>query len=191
MKTFTELAVALILLIIPFGISANNEGKKIKASKKTEKHLSPQQMYENGMDAYRANDFDTAMKWYHKAADKGYNKAQHRIGVINYYGLGIKKDVEEALKWYRKAAKNGDVEAAYDLGNVYYNGYYVRKDYKEAAKWFLMGAERGSAKCQCQLGVMYQCGDGVPKDDVEAKKWYRKAAEQGYEPAKDALKFLL
>ena len=48
------------------------------------------------------------MKWYRKAADQGYAKAQFCLGIYCKCGYGTKKDLAEAAKWFRKAAEQGD-----------------------------------------------------------------------------------
>ena len=64
------------------------------------------QMYYYG-DGVEANT-EEALKWYHKAAEKGHLNAQFLLGRIYHNGddgLGVDKDEKEALKWYRKAAE--------------------------------------------------------------------------------------
>ena len=42
------------------------------------------------------NDGAEAAKWYRKAADQGYAKAQHNLGVLYDHGYGVPKDEVEA-----------------------------------------------------------------------------------------------
>ena len=81
-----------------------------------------------------AKDFTEAVKWYRKAAEQGYARAQRNLGNSYYCGEGVTEDYAEAVKWYRKAAEQGYALALWDLCNSYYDGKGVEKDYAEAVK---------------------------------------------------------
>lgn len=53
-----------------------------------------------------------AVKWYKKAANQGYTKAEYNLGMMYHKGLGVKKDFNKALEWYGKAADKGFAPAA-------------------------------------------------------------------------------
>ena len=53
----------------------------------------------NGVEKDQAE----AIKWYTKAAERGYDKAQYSLGYCYYYGDGVERDLETAKKWYDKA----------------------------------------------------------------------------------------
>ena len=125
-----------------------------------------------------AQDDAEAVKWYRKAAEQGYAKAQYNLGVVYAQGQGVAKDDAEAVKWYRKAAEQGNAEAQYNLGVMYDNGEGVPQDDAEAVKWYRKAAEQGDARRKLPRRHVRQ-RQGVPQDDAEAVKWYRKAAEQG------------
>lgn len=55
--------------------------------------------------------YTEAVKWYRKAAEKGYAPAQYNLGNMYRYGKGIAKDIQEARRWYRKAANHGHENA--------------------------------------------------------------------------------
>ncbi len=120
-----------------------------------------------------------AVKWYRKAAEQGYVKAQYNLAVCYYNGAGVTKDMAKAVEWYQKAAEQGFAEAQYRLGVCYANGYGVAKDMVKAVEWYQKAAEQGFAEAQYRLGVCYQNGDGI----IEAIEWYQKAAEQGFAEA--------
>ena len=50
-----------------------------------------------------------AVKWFRKAAEQGYAKAQKNLGWMYEQGKGIPRDKSEAIKWYRKADSQGIV----------------------------------------------------------------------------------
>jgi TPR repeat protein len=51
------------------------------------------------------------MKWYRKAAEKGFMDAEYKIGYFYQMGYGVTKDRTQALNWYHKAAEAGSDEA--------------------------------------------------------------------------------
>ena len=63
-------------------------------------------MYYEVLDGAK-RDYTEAIKWYQKAAEQGYARAQYTVGDMYEKGEGVSKDVAEAIKWYRKAAKQG------------------------------------------------------------------------------------
>ncbi len=142
--------------------------------------LSPEEMFQNGLEHYDKKNYTEAVKWYRKAAEQGYADAQCNLGYCYKQGNGVTKDYAEAVKWFRKAAEQGDAVAQLNLGNCYYNGNGVTQDYAEAVKWYRRAAEQDYASAQYNLGYCYEFANGVTKSITEAVKWYRKAAEQGH-----------
>jgi TPR repeat protein len=124
-------------------------------------------------------DLAEAVKWFCKAAERGYANAQYNLGVCYAQGNGVAKDIPEAVKWCRMAADQGHINAQCDLGVFYEKGDGISKDAVEAVKWYHKAADQGNALAQFLLGVMYYDGMGAPKDFETAAKWIRKSAEQG------------
>ena len=135
---------------------------------------------------------EVAVKWYAKAARRGYARAQFRLGAM-YGQEGVdesdKRIVDESnkrmLKWMVRAALNGSLEAQHSLCflDEDYFGRGGLDDYANALRWGWdgRGPEHGSAGAKCQLAQVYAMGiGGVPKDLAEALKWLLRAAEQGF-----------
>jgi len=135
-------------------------------------------------------DYVEALKWYRKAAERGYFEAQFKLGEMYANGKGVAKDDVEALKWYRKAAEQRYATTQFNhLGAMYYDGEGAPEDAAEAVEWYRKLTEQGShgreliQRAQFQLGFIYSNGEGVAQDHVEAAKWYREVAEQGHAKA--------
>ena len=132
-----------------------------------------------------AQDYVDALKWYRKAAERGYFEAQFELGEMYANGKGVAKDDVEALKWYRKATEQRYATQFNHLGAMYYDGEGAPEDAAEAVEWYRKLTEQGShgreliQRAQFQLGFIYSNGEGVAQDHVEAAKWYREVAEQG------------
>ena len=126
------------------------------------------------------HDKYAAIKWYRKAAEQGYARAQCKLGHSYRLGEGVGQDYAMAVEWYRKAAEQGYVPAQNGLGICYDNGFGVEQDYAKAVEWYRKAVVQGYAPAQDNLGTCYECGRGVKQDYAKAVEWYRKAAEQGY-----------
>jgi S1-C subfamily serine protease len=121
------------------------------------------------------------------SAEKGDAKAQWRLGLDYYTGIGVAQDDVEASKWTRKAAEQNYDAALCLLGVFYQIGIGVPEDQVEAVNWFRKAADQGDAKAQYNLGYCYRKGTGVAQDDTEATEWFRKAAEQDDSSSQNAL----
>lgn len=82
-------------------------------------------------------------KWFKKAAEQGYAKAQFNLAVKYSTGHGVEKDEVEALKWFTKAADNGDAKAQYNVGVCYNNAIGTERNEALASKYFRMAADQG------------------------------------------------
>ena len=132
-------------------------------------------------------DYDEAMHWTRKAAERGYRQAQVNLGSMYRDGQGTPQNYGEAMHWYRKAADQGSAVAEWRIGRLYFDGKGVIRDFTEAATWFKRAAEAGVLVAQWDLGMMYYQGYGVSKDLATARAWLQKAAARGYAPAREML----
>jgi len=135
-------------------------------------------LYDLGVFLETTRNYNEAVSWYRKAAEKGLAAAQNDLGFCYQAGQGVPRNHTEAVKWYRKAAGQGFAAAQNNLGVCYRDGTGVTKDLKQAVQWFRFGAEQGLAAAQNNLGVRYYKGEGITTNFTEAVNWYRKASEQ-------------
>ena len=68
----------------------------------------------------KPQDYAEAVKWYRKAAEQGYARAQYNLGVCYGNGKGVPKNRAEAVKWFRKAAEQGHERAKENLKELGY-----------------------------------------------------------------------
>ncbi|HIG85964.1 MAG TPA: sel1 repeat family protein [Planctomycetes bacterium] len=110
----------------------------------------------------RLGNVKEAVKWYRKAADQGYAKAQIKLWEI--YKEGVFVDLPEGIP----------------------------EDHKEAMKWLRKAAEQGNHRAQLYLAVSFDPirTVGQDKDEEEALMWYRKAADQGNVGALEAVGYI-
>ncbi|MDE2165930.1 MAG: sel1 repeat family protein [Alphaproteobacteria bacterium] len=132
-----------------------------------------------GMQAFKHQDYTSAMQLFHQGADHSYAPAQYMIGWIYMRGSGVQKDDSQALQWFRKAADQGYPAAEDMIGWLYAHGAGVQTDYSQALQWFRKAADRGDPTGEDDIGRLYARGWGMQKDYSQALQWFRKAADQG------------
>ena len=71
-----------------------------------------------GYKAEQAGNYAEAVKWYRKAAEQGYAKAQYNLGNRYANGEGVLQDTIAAHMWFNIAAIKGDAVAAKNRGVV-------------------------------------------------------------------------
>ena len=138
--------------------------------------------FEDGVAAYRREDYATALRLWKPLAEQGDADAQFNLGTMYANGQGVPQDYAEAVRWYRKAAEQGHADAQNNLGVMYRNGRGVPQDYAEAVRWYRKAAEQGYAGAQFNLGLMYDNGQGVPQSYVLAHVWLNLSASRQTDP---------
>jgi hypothetical protein len=131
-----------------------------------------------GSEASQSGDYSKAYALLLPAARKGNPIAQHRVGILYAFGLGVPQDFAAATGWFRKAAEQGQGESQFSMGMRYLLGQSVAQDDTEAARWFRLAAEQGVGMAASMLAELYAKGRGVPRDLVEAYQWLAVAGDQ-------------
>ena len=135
--------------------------------------------FDDGLSAYRRNDFATAFQVWRALAENGDAHAQVYLGLLYLNGQGAPQNPTLAVMWYRKAADQGNAAAQHNLGWAYEHGRGTPQDFAQAVAWYRKAAEKGNRDAQISLGRAYEAGHGVEQDFEEAVEWYRKAATKG------------
>jgi TPR repeat protein len=112
--------ILLVALLFPFAASAGMD---------------------EGVAAYTAGDYATAMTEFRTLADQGNPDGQYFVGFIYHNGFGVKANQVEALKWFEKAAGQGEQRSQYYAGIIYAGGKGgVAKDLAAADMWLTLSA---------------------------------------------------
>jgi hypothetical protein len=143
------------------------------------KGLSAEVMARKGKEAYDAENYDAAMRWFQKAADLGNADAMMGVSWIYGNGRGVPQNDAEALRWRKMSAEHGNSDAMWLVGANYEDGKVVPQDYAEAMRWYQKSAGTGNAEAMGRIGSLYTKGLGVPKDYTEAMHWYKMSADLG------------
>ncbi len=101
--------------------------------------------WQDGVTAYNAGDFATALEKWRPLAEQGDAKAQANLGWMYSFGQGqgVPQDYAEAARWYRLAADQGNVAAQFNLGGMYRYGQGVPQDFVTAHMWYNIAAANG------------------------------------------------
>lgn len=98
-------------------------------------------MYELG--EVTRQDFNTAFKFYKKAANKGNASAMCKLGNYYGYGQGVERNDSLAFIEYQKAANIGDAQGQRCVAYCYYYGKGTKQNKGTAYQWFEVAAKNG------------------------------------------------
>ena len=140
---------------------------------------SAEDLFDQGLSAYRGKHFSQAAELYRKACDGGERKGCHDLGLMYYRGEGMAKDLNRAAGLFKRACDAGGSGGCQDLGLMYSRGEGVAKDLTRAAGLFKRACDAGIAPACTDLGLMYYKGEGEAKDLVHAADLYKRACDAG------------
>lgn len=141
---------------------------------------SADNLFETGVNYYNNGQFQQAVQYYEKSANKGNPNAQNNLGVCYYYGQGVPQDYKKAVWYFYDSAKQGNPVAQNNMGECFEKGHGVTIDNNKAVSYYLAAAKQGYADAQYNMGNCYEKGIGVEPNYKEAVEWYSKAATNGH-----------
>ena len=99
--------------------------------------------FADGLAAFDAGDYRTALAEWRALADQGDTEAQIAIAGMYLAGHGVPPDASQAAHWYARAAERGDAVAQLNLGDFYARGLGVPRDLVNAYFWLSLAVEQG------------------------------------------------
>jgi TPR repeat protein len=69
--------------------------------------------FQTGLDAFKANQYEKAVKCFEKAADAGHAEAMFRLAQCYGKGNGVEKDEEKAFNFLKRSADAGNAKAKF------------------------------------------------------------------------------
>ena len=113
-----------------------------------------------------AKDYKSAANWYLKAGKNNNAKAQYRLAMMYFKGIGVEEDYLQGLQWLKYSADNGYAEAQYSYAVILLNSseYYLKED--DIMYYLRMASKQGHAEAKELLRKTnkYQRGINVIKD---------------------------
>jgi TPR repeat protein len=143
--------------------------------------------YDEGLAAFKSEDFATALSQLAPLAAEGDARAQAILGDLYSGGHGVARNRSTALKWYRAAAAKGQAHAAFALGEIAWRTPDATKTSRHTAlEWYRKAAENGDAEAERTLADMYLAGPDYSEgqgvlavDEAQYSKWLGMAADHG------------
>lgn len=99
-------------------------------------------------------DYNKALGYYLKSANKGNTHAMLNLARLYYKGQGVNQNYAEALRWLKIAASLDSAIAMYNLGYMYMKGQGTQKNIDEAKRWYKAAASKGDKKSQKALEIL-------------------------------------
>lgn len=135
-------------------------------------------IYDVSLLYYLKNDEkenQNSYRWCLRAAEKGHDYAQFRIGKMYSAGIVLEYDLNKADYWYNKSAKNGFVLAQRELGYNYTNNIPANSDYLKGIYWYEKAAEQDDKNSKNFLIKFYSNGTAIyPPNKEKADYWLKK-----------------
>ncbi|CEJ04172.1 hypothetical protein RMCBS344292_18139 [Rhizopus microsporus] len=146
---------------------------------------------EQGYNAYKQGDHESALLFYTLAAERGYEVSQSNVAYLldpdkrvwDFRSLFTKqekpRDIEgerTAFTYWSRAAHQSNIDARVKMCDYYFKGIGTKADPEKAAACYRNAAENGrSSLAYWNLGWMYENGIGVKQDFPLAKRAYDNA----------------
>lgn len=120
------------------------------------KHDDAQARYLLAMTHFRNREYQQALFWYRKAAERDHAAAQYHLGYMYSHGDGVARDQHRALYWYQKAAEQDHADAQYQLGLIYVSEQSLKRDYYKGVYWLRRSMRQGHDKAEQLLAKLDQ-----------------------------------
>ena len=131
-----------------------------------------------------------AFKWFEKAASKGYERAEYKMGYLYFRGEGD-KNATKAYGWLKRAADKGYSPAQFYLGKIYATGNGASLNYETALDWYKKAANDGYYPAKSEVKRLTKLVNEQRREqqaEAEAERNRRIAQAQTRPAAKPAAK---
>lgn len=126
---------------------------------------------------YNNSDYENAVEWLAKAAEKNHMQALLELAMINKNGLN---NDSTAFYYFSKCANMGNAEAMNEIGCSYLTGSGIEQNVEKGIEWLKQGANMGNANAAENLASIYQIGQyGVKRNKELCLLYWRIGAENG------------
>ncbi len=96
-----------------------------------------------GFKYYQKGDYNKALQIWQKELNQGKKEAMYNIGLLYFFGKGVKQDFSIAFEFCQMAAMRGSSRAQNNLAYMYMKGLGVEKNYVTAYAWSKIAIENG------------------------------------------------
>ncbi|KAG2208150.1 hypothetical protein INT47_010512 [Mucor saturninus] len=110
------------------------------------------------------------------------DKAEHYLGKIYLFGLGVAVNPDLALHWFTKSAENENALSQYDLALLYYEEEGSPESRNLSLEWIQKAAHNNHTEAQYIMGIYNYFGRDNAKDDDRARYWFNRAIKTNGHP---------
>jgi TPR repeat protein len=104
-----------------------------------------------------------AIKLYEAAAKKGFGEAHFQLGLMHYFGIGVKQEFELAVKFYRNAIDQGYKVCEGHPDTCDHYRKETPKEYFKRYNWFALAVQRAT---RVRARILGDCSDVTPPNDL-------------------------
>lgn len=120
-------------------------------AKHQQSQVDARSLNEQGLQAYRAGDFEASLPLFRKAAETGYAPAQTNLAIHYLNGQVVPQDLRQAVALLTRASDQGHLPATENLATLYEFGVGVHKDPSRAITFYQRAMLQGSPTAQDAL----------------------------------------
>jgi TPR repeat protein len=120
--------------------------------------------HREALKAYKAKDYETAMKLWEEESKFKNDQAMTNIGLMYLKGEGVEKDYIKAKEWFEKASEYDNSSANYNLGLLYQNGIGIEADGEKAIYYLRKAVSKN------HQGANFRLGLELSKDKTDLEK---------------------
>lgn len=119
--------------------------------------------YNQGVSAYRAQDYAGARQHWQQAVAEGEASAMNNLGFLLFNALGGPRDEVTAVSLWTRAARAGQSESQWHLADALERGKGVGLDLTEAYAWYrcAVAAMPAVARDEDDRGILADARDAV------------------------------
>ena len=101
------------------------------------------------------------------------SNSQMFLGLMHFYGRGVKNDIAKAKKYFELSAKQKNSVANLQLGYIYLS----EKNYTKAIEYLNMSGKLNNSIALLYLGIIHFMGNYVCKDISKAINCWEQSAK--------------
>jgi hypothetical protein len=151
----------------PLANSQEEAEKRMKRIKKND----PAVMCHMGASSFHEGDYESALKYWTKAAEFGDAEAHYRLSIMYRKGLGVEEDMEKENHHLEEAAMGGHPDARYNLGCEDANN----GRFEGAKNHFIIAANLGDHESLKAVEHLHADGYASKEDYANALRSYQSA----------------
>jgi tetratricopeptide (TPR) repeat protein len=144
-----------------------------RCMKRIKENDDPAALCQMGKHHFNEGDYETAVKYFTKAAELGNASAHYSLSIFYRDGEGVEKDVKKQVYHLEEAAIGGHPDARHYLGGAEVNN----GRYERARKHWIIAANLGFHDSLKGLKGLHEIGQASKEEYADALRAYQAAVD--------------